>query len=152
MCPDIRLGNQGQQGQGPEGREEMQLVGVEERRGQELCYLGWQGRLWRRGLGAGGGRVWTCGDGYRDYRAGKSRPSRGEGKGLEMQEPVQGKLGGSLSGKYILEDEQEKVNLGIRRGVPHRKASNARLGSALLLQDGSELRVPKGDLRLGVKV
>lgn len=101
MCPDIRLGNQGQQGQGPEGREEMQLVGVEERRGQELCSLGWQGRLWRRGLGAGGGRVWTCGDGYRDYGAGKSRPRRGEGKGLEMQEPVQGKLGGSLSGKYI---------------------------------------------------
>ena len=53
MCPDIRLGNQGQQGQGPEGREEMQLVGVEERRGQELCSLGWQGRLWRRGLGEG---------------------------------------------------------------------------------------------------
>lgn len=47
---------------------------------------------------------------------GRAGQAEGEDKGLEMQEQVQRKLEGSLSRKYILKDEQEKVHLEISEG------------------------------------
>lgn len=88
----------------------------EERRTRDLLLVvSW--KTPEEDVGAGEGKVEMGRWGDRGYGVGKGRPSRGESKG-EGPEDWKCKsrfreAGGSLSGKYPLEDEQGKLNLGI---------------------------------------